>query len=213
MGPRPVLRRVVLFASIARAGGPVLRWRVAQENGWISTSCFGTFVHCGYTPHCSFTIQPRVKQLADGQAFALRSVGAGVFCTQQNTAAQKYSPCGHPQWWGLAIIAYTVEDYRPPRAEFCTKTYVTACKMWNSKIDPVNNTTRWVCDDLNRATDEINGSASRCGTATPVQGATRGCRRGRGPAPARQDTTGGPAPGRASRGPSVSIRPTRCPCP
>ena len=43
---------------------------------------------------------------------------------------QKYSPSWLTQKGeGFAIIAYTFEDYRTPNAQFCAKTYVTACIM------------------------------------------------------------------------------------
>ena len=42
---------------------------------------------------------------------------------------QKYSLSWLAQRMGFAIIAYIFEDYRTPNAQFCAKTYVTACIM------------------------------------------------------------------------------------
>ena len=114
-----------------------------------------------------------LEQLAERRACALRPAGIVTFCTGLSIAAQNYSPSGHPRRRGIAIIAYTVEDYRTPNDQFCTKTYVTACKMENSKIDPIDNTTRWVYDDLNRVIEQVNqfdDENARASRTTPRDG-------------------------------------------
>jgi len=59
-----------------------------------------------------------------------------------------------PTGEGIAIIAYTVEDYQPQRAEFCTKTCVSTCKMWKRKTGPRDNTTWYRYDDAGRQTSQ-----------------------------------------------------------
>ena len=97
-----------------------------------------------------------LEQLAERRACALRPAGIVTFCTGLSIAAQNYSPSGHPRRRGIAIIAYTVEDYRTPNDQFCTKTYVSPCKTWNSKIDPLENNTTRAYDGLNRVIEETN---------------------------------------------------------
>ena len=73
----------------------------------------------------------------------------------------------------VAKIAYTFEDYRTTNDQFCMKTYVTPCKTWNSKIDPFDNTTRRVYDDLNRVIEQVNqfdDENARASRTTPRDG-------------------------------------------
>jgi len=137
----------------------MVRCAVAQENRLTSVGRFGTFVHYSYAPDCSLAIQTQVQQLADRQAFALRRASVGIFCTQQDKSAQKYSPSGTARRREIAIIAYTVDDFHPVTPRILQKNVRHHVQYVKRKIDPNENTTAtWVYDELNRSTSYLEAA-------------------------------------------------------